>query len=57
MENINERVLAYHMAKVIENDELAKIGGGGFWSSHQTIGPSGGSGQGYDVHIDVSFDW
>ena len=57
MENSKERVLAYSKAKVIEHDELGGISGGGLWSSHQTIGPSGASGQGYDVRIDVSFDW
>lgn len=57
MENKQERVLAYSMAKVIEHEELAEISGGMHWSHRETAGPSGSSAGDYDVRVDVTIDW
>ena len=58
MENTQDRVLAYNLAKVIDNEELAAVSGG---SGHSTTGPtggaSGGSGQGGEAHIDIHWDF
>ena len=58
MESKKERVLAYSMAKLIEQDELAEIAGGwgGHQSSHGTGKATGGSGQGVDFRIDYTWD-
>lgn len=58
MENKKERVLAYNRAKIIEKEDLADVSGGGWhWTHFGTGGASGGSGQGGEVHIDVTIDW
>lgn len=58
MENNQERVFAYNLSKVIDNDDLVNISGGSAqMSHHQTVHGSGGSGQGVDVVYDTSFDW
>lgn len=59
MEHKKERVLAYSMAKVIDNDELAVVSGGWggwHWSHTMTAGGSAGSGQPAEAHVDVHWD-
>ena len=57
MENKKERVLAYSMAKVISDAELAEVSGGWAVTSGITGGGSSGSGQVSEVHVDVHWDW
>jgi len=56
MENKKERVLAYNMAKVITNDELAAVSGGRGYCHRKTGGGSAGSGQPTEVHMDIVID-
>lgn len=57
MENKKERVLAYSLAKVISQEELAAVSGGSpQWSSTMTGGGSAGSGQPTQAHVDVRWD-
>lgn len=57
MERNKERVLAYSMAKVIEHDDLSEVSGGYQLSHGRTVAASGASGQGVDVHVDITVDW
>ena len=53
MENQNERVLAFKLARKLDDDDLKKIAGG---TSKRTAGPTGNSSN-YDGEVDVSIDW
>jgi bacteriocin-like protein len=58
MEEKQERVFAYHLAKTISNDDLKKVSGGSAdLTSGATVSPTGGSGLGLDTIIDVACDW
>lgn len=59
MEIKKERVLAYNLAKEINQTELAAVSGGGSsqLTNTQTLQPTGSSTRDADVSIDVSFDW
>ncbi|WED42951.1 hypothetical protein [Legionella cardiaca] len=58
MENKNERVFAYNLAKVIDNSDLDNVSGGSAqMTTKQTVQPTGGSGQDIDGCVDVTFDW
>lgn len=58
MDGINGRVLAYSLAKVIEEEELSQVSGGANVTNHQCLRPSGGGGiQSMDVVIDISVDY
>ena len=61
MESRKERVLAYSMAKVIGDDELAAVSGGGAGPGHMshimTLAGSAGSGQPTMAHLDAKWDW
>lgn len=50
----NERVLAYTLAKEIDNKELAEVSGG---SVQATLRPTGSSPRDYDGVADVSVDF
>lgn len=54
MEKRNERVLAYKLAKEIDNDELDNVSGG---SVHKTTRVTGDSARGPDCEVDVTVDW
>jgi hypothetical protein len=62
MENNQERVLAYTLAKEISNQELIAVSGGAAWNTgHSTTGMTGGgsasSGQGGEAHVDATWDF
>ncbi|AHE66201.1 hypothetical protein [Legionella oakridgensis] len=58
MEDNNVRVLAYTLARIIDNNELSKVSGGASQMTHsETVKGTGGSGQGVDVVYDQSVDW
>ena len=58
MEKKVERVLAFHMAKVISKEELAAVSGGGIHKCTKPCGgASGGSGQSGEVHLDITWDF
>lgn len=56
MEN-KERVLAYTMAKSLDQNELAEVSGGMHMTHTSTAGPSGSYPGSWDVHVDISVDW
>jgi bacteriocin-like protein len=56
MESRRERVLAYTLAKEIDNDELSKVSGGGGMTTHMTFRPSGQVNH-LDAEVDVTVDW
>ena len=58
MEIKKERVLAYTLARTINNDELADVSGGGGMTSKQTLRPTLNGGiRTTDVFVDISVDW
>ena len=58
MESKKGRVLAYSMAKVIDEGDLSEISGGSNVTNHQCLRPSGAGGmQSMDVVIDITIDW
>jgi len=57
MENGANRVLAYLLAKTIDDNHLDQIAGGSaHMSSRHTVQVSGGSAQGPDFYYDVAAD-
>jgi hypothetical protein len=57
MENKKERVLAYTLAKTIKQEDLEAVSGGISLTHRESMRPSGGSGQGSDIFMDVTVDW
>jgi len=55
MEN-KARVLAYSMAKEIDQSKLSDVSGGVNMSHHETLRPTGSTGN-MDGFVDVSVDW
>lgn len=56
MENNNDRVLAYTLAKEVSHDELNEVSGAGFHlTKYTSLRASGGGG--YDGSIDFTMDW
>lgn len=57
MEKREERVLAYQVATVMKDDELAHVSGGGSGlpTTRRTVKVSGV--QGWDIDYDVTLDW
>ena len=58
MEIQKERVLAYTLAKVMNQNELSEVsgGGGGLWCHDMTVQASGSNGN-MDTILDVHLDW
>ncbi|KTD07689.1 hypothetical protein [Legionella jamestowniensis] len=59
MEN-NERVFAYTSAKVIGQEDLDKVSGGGgssYLTTQATVAPTGSWPGNFDGRADVTFDW
>jgi bacteriocin-like protein len=57
MKQEQPRVMAYHLAKEISNEELDKVSGGtSHMSQKNTVGPTGSTGA-LDAQIDISIDW
>ena len=56
MENNEERVLAYNLSKIINQDDLESVSGGARVSQHLSGCASAGSGQGRQANLDVVWD-
>ena len=57
MKNGFNRVLAYKLSTIINDEDLSNVAGGSAqMSTRQTFQPTGSSAQGPDVHYDVSVD-
>jgi hypothetical protein len=57
MRNGNERVLAYKLAKEIDQKNLGEVSGGASNATHQQTVHVTGNSSSPDVSYDVSVDW
>ncbi|MDP1602221.1 MAG: hypothetical protein Q8M03_03065 [Legionella sp.] len=60
MENQNERVLAYTLAKQISHEELSDVSGGkasGWQMTQYLTGGASGGGGSWDTRLDITVDW
>lgn len=57
MENVDERVLAYKLAKEIDLKDLAEVSGGNANATVQKTGGPTGTEKSLDGQIDTTVDW
>lgn len=60
MEKNQERVLAYQLAKQLDDVDLENVAGGGgmAWNmTHNNCGHLSGTNGQWDVSVDISLDW